>query len=484
MAKKNSRITTEKKNGRFYTPIYIVNNILDLSGYVNGDIRKKHVIDNSCGDGAFLTEIVRRYCDDCDRSGVTKDVTKSELECFVHGVELDSEEAQKCRNNVSAIAAEYGINHVNWDITCENTLQVKRFDGKMDFVLGNPPYIRVHNLGDTFDEIKTFSFAQNGMTDLFIVFYEVGLRMLNKTGVLGYITPSSFFNSLAGNYMRKQFVDHHYLEKVVDLKHFQAFEATTYTTIVILRNNKDISDVDYYTFDELSLSPKYCATLTPEDFYIVQNFYFGTKGQLELLKKIFFNFGHSDILVKNGYATLCDDVFINDFDFESPLIRPVIKASKGIKRQMLYPYDENAVLISEPELEKDTKAYKYLKSCKEKLTKRNNERDADRYWYAFGRSQALLDTYKDKVAINTLLRTKSDIKLTPAPAGTGVYSGLYMVSDTTSTKDMKAVLETDEFVLYIALLSKYKSGGYYTFSSKDLKVYLDYKFAYDGGACE
>ena len=111
MAKKNSRITTEKKNGRFYTPIYIVNNILDLSGYVNGDIRKKHVIDNSCGDGAFLTEIVRRYCDDCDRSGVTKDVTKSELECFVHGVELDSEEAQKCRNNVSAIAAEYGINH-------------------------------------------------------------------------------------------------------------------------------------------------------------------------------------------------------------------------------------------------------------------------------------------------------------------------------------------------------------------------------------
>ena len=56
----------------------------------------------------------------------------------------------------------------------------------MDYVLGNPPYVRVHNLGDSFDLIKNFLFAQNGMTDLYIVFYEIGLRMLNKDGILGY----------------------------------------------------------------------------------------------------------------------------------------------------------------------------------------------------------------------------------------------------------------------------------------------------------
>lgn len=53
-------------------------------------------------------------------------------------------------------------------------------------MLGNPPYVRVHNLGESFDEIKTYACAQNGMTDLFIVFYELGIRMLNATGVLGY----------------------------------------------------------------------------------------------------------------------------------------------------------------------------------------------------------------------------------------------------------------------------------------------------------
>ena len=25
--------------------------------------KKKHIIDNSCGDGAFLCEIIKRYCD-------------------------------------------------------------------------------------------------------------------------------------------------------------------------------------------------------------------------------------------------------------------------------------------------------------------------------------------------------------------------------------------------------------------------------------
>ena len=58
--------------------------------------------------------------------------------------------------------------------------------------------------------------------------------MFNKNGVLGYITPSSYFNSIAGAYMRKYFAQENLLKAVVDLKHFQAFTATTYTAITIL----------------------------------------------------------------------------------------------------------------------------------------------------------------------------------------------------------------------------------------------------------
>lgn len=51
-----------KQRGAIYTPAFLVNVILDFGGFTGKKILHRHVMDNSCGDGAFLTEIVRRYC--------------------------------------------------------------------------------------------------------------------------------------------------------------------------------------------------------------------------------------------------------------------------------------------------------------------------------------------------------------------------------------------------------------------------------------
>ena len=257
---KKNTITTEKSNGRFYTPAFIVNNILDLSDYCGDKILQKHVIDNSCGDGAFLIEIVKRYCEESKQKNIKATNTKKELEHFIHGIEINPIERDKCIKNLEAVSNLYGIYNVKWDIVCGDALKETRYDGKMDFVLGNPPYIRTHNLGDNFNEVKKFSYAKKGMTDLFIVFYEIGLKMLKSTRTLGYITPSSFYNSIAGYHMRKEFVRENLIYKIVNLKHFQAFKATTYSTIVVLKKNKQKKDVEYYEYDYKLLIPNYIDT--------------------------------------------------------------------------------------------------------------------------------------------------------------------------------------------------------------------------------
>lgn len=235
-----SNITIQKSNGKFYTPEFIVDNILDLCGYYGNNILKKHIMENSCGEGAFLVEIVDRYCKACLSMGMSVPSISKDLSIYIHGIEIDKYECYKCIENLNSVAQRYGIENVAWDIICADTLSIQKYNKKMDFVIGNPPYVRVHNLGDSFNEIKKFSFAQSGMTDLFIVFYEIGLNMLNEKGILGYITPSSFFSSIAGSYMRKYFVDNNYLDTIVDLKHYQAFDCTTYTTFVILKKIKMI----------------------------------------------------------------------------------------------------------------------------------------------------------------------------------------------------------------------------------------------------
>lgn len=464
-----------KTRGKIYTPNYLVKNICDMGGYVAGKIAKKHVIDNSCGDGAFLCEIVERYINDYLNRSDDKNALKKEIEKYVHGIELDHDESEKCKENMQIVCSKYGIEEVKFDVICADTLQaLPNYAGKMDFVLGNPPYVRVHNFGESYDEFKDFEFGQGGMADLYLVFYEVGIKMLNKTGVLSYIAPSSFFTSLAGKNFRNWIVKTNKVVSICDLKHFQPFNATTYTAIVTISNDKSEDVLHYYEYDSEKLMPKSVSELKQNEYNICDNFYFSTKATLKRLKKIleFIPFG-STINVKNGFATLADKVFIGNFDFESKHIIKVLKVSTGKWYQCIFPYNKNGKLISLKELEADNSLYEYMLSQKENLVKRDTEPGSD--WYGFGRTQAINDVKYDRIGINSLYKDIPDVKVTELPAGTGCYSGLYIMSEFSFDEICKA-LKNKEYIEYISMLGKYKSGGYYTCSSKDIKQYLNYYF--------
>lgn len=152
---------------------------------------------------------------------------------------------------------------------------------------------------------------------------------------------------------------------------------------------------------------------------------------------------------------------------------PVLKALTGKWFRCFFPYTADGAPLSENDIKTRHKAaYDYLLSNKSDLMKRSIEKSGD--WYLFGRSQALKNVQKDKVAVNQLIRDKSSLKINPVPRGSGVYGGLYVVSNVAVEK-VVSVLNTDEFVNYVKSLKNYKSGGYYTYSSNDLEKYLTHK---------
>ena len=55
----------EKLFGKIYTPQHIVEKILDDVGFSGSSILGKLIIDPACGDGQFLTEIVKRIIYKC-----------------------------------------------------------------------------------------------------------------------------------------------------------------------------------------------------------------------------------------------------------------------------------------------------------------------------------------------------------------------------------------------------------------------------------
>jgi len=478
---KECNCSKEKKcSGQIYTPSFIVSTILDFSGYFSCSVLKKHIIDNSCGDGAFLVEIVSRYCREFLKLSSNCSELKIDLETYVHGIEINESETVKCKERLDKVSLEYNVEGVKWDIACGNTLNVSKFDRKMDFVVGNPPYVRVHNLKENYLNVKKFNFAQNGMIDLYLVFFEIGFNMLVSDGRMCLITPSSFFRSKAGISLREFLYKKRCLLGIIDLEHFQPFAATTYTAITLC-GSKGADVIEYYKYDGKRRREIKIDTLSYESVFINGKIYLSSKRNLNLIKNIEKTYKNnsriSKVSVKNGFATLCDSVFIGKIDIKDKCVIDVIKASTGKWLKCIFPYNSEGVPISECELKrKHILVFNYLEKRKEKLIKRSIERNGS--WFLFGRSQGIQDVFRNKVAINSLITDIKSIKLNEVQAGKGIYSGLYIVSHY-SLEEIKNLILKNDFIDYVKILRNYKSGGYYTFSSSDLEKFLVYKITKD-----
>ena len=462
-----------KHSGQVFTPAFLVQNILDTCHYTGTDILQKHIIDNSCGDGAFLCEIVERYCSAYLQTDTDTGTLKSHLEQYIHGIELEQEAYGNCLYNLNLVAHKYRIDNVQWDILHQDALSVLCFDGAMDYVVGNPPYVRVHNLNTQYQNVKRFHFANAGMTDIYLVFFEIGFRMLNATGRLCYITPSSWLNSVAATNMRAYILAKKMLCTLVDLGHYQPFiGATTYTLISYFDKIHASSVFDYYTYNEQKHTPQHQQQLRIEDIAIENRFYLATKQELQTLKQIRSTTIRKWCVVKNGFATLADGVFIGDLPFSDYTI-PILKASTGKWSRAFFPYDKNGKPISKDILFRNVAIKTYMETQKATLLKGKAE-STNPEWYLYGRTQALKDVYTDKIAINTIIKDMDSIRLEPVANGSGVYSGLYMLTNVPFSI-LESLIKSDCFIRYIHTLKCYKSGGYYTFNSKDLEKYINFQ---------
>ena len=475
----NNKTTAErrktKQQGQVFTPRAIVESMLGYCGYEGAGILRKHVMDNSCGDGAFLRVMLRRYIEAARAAGLTPEAIKHDLETYIHGIDNDAAAYEACRAHLSDIAAAYGIRDVAWDLRCESALTLRQYDGQMDFVVGNPPYVRVHNLEATYDDVKAYKFAEGGMTDLYLAFFELGFRMLSPEGRLCYITPSSWLGSVAADTMRRYILQHRNLVALIDLGHYQAFEnVTTYTMIALFDLQHTNNQIEYYTYSEESHDKVYVDSFTYEQMSIGNNFYVASNKDLAMLRAIKTTPTHRFVQVKNGFATLADKIFIKDVPFKALTI-PILKASTGKWHQGFFPYDTKGKPLSKEEIFSHPEIAEYLEKNKADLLKKHTEEQKPD-WYLYGRTQALKDVYSTKYSINAIIKEVKTIKLIEVPVGSGVYSGLYILTEV-PFDIIESAIKSEEFINYLVMLKNYKSGGYYTYSSKDLEQYLNYKIS-------
>jgi adenine-specific DNA-methyltransferase len=503
----------KKENGVVYTPDWIVKEILDKANFVR-NIYIKRVIEPGCGDGAFLVQIVERIILDAKKHFISNKKIATLLNNNVFGLDIDKKAINKCKLRLDLVCEKYGIPFPVWtNIQVANILSkelMKEYLGQFDFVFGNPPYVRIQNLSKSARAFvnSNLKLCEHGSTDLYIAFFELGFMFLNETGILGYITPSSFLNSAAGKSLRSFLFDRKRVEILVDFEHHQVFEnATTYSLITIVNNNINTRDVKLYKGNSSTIDAS-SIDLSLESFrndnWILADI--ETLIKINEIKKRGTPLGKL-AKIHTGLATLKDDVFIiadptfdknkeiatfiiesEDKDIppksvkiEAKILKKIIKAStwkfstEDQHRFIIFPYKKDAdnkhKIIPEKELKQDYPlAFAYFKSVRKELDTRDKGDSAklEKYaaWYAFGRSQGIDTSFGKKIIT-------AGINLEPRfivceEEDTTYYAGYSIHCDVDLYK-LANELNSSDMNLFIKHTSGNYSGGYKSYSKSAIE---------------
>ena len=74
------------------------------------------------------------------------------------------------------------------------------------------------------------------------------------------------------------------------------------------------------------------------------------------------------------------------------------------------------------------------------------------------------------------MSAKKNLRVNQIGENVACYSGLYIIPNSylPLSRVIKILKNHKDLLNYVKILSKYKSGGYYTFSSKDMQKYINY----------
>ena len=471
------------RNDQVFTPPYIVSKMLDDIGYKGEAILNKTIFEPSFGEGAFLFEIVNRILTYGYEHHYTQDDYVAAFN-NVYGIEKDEALFNKTKENLFMCLLERGILYDWPNLICADSTTYK-FDKKFDFCVGNPPFARVHSLSqEERDRIETsYRFGQ-GNTDLYIIFFEIGLNSLKEDGKLCYITPNSYLKNSSQKQFRKYLVDKKMVKSITDYGSYQVFDGiSTYTAISLFDLSESHNKTEYVAMDSLSkrsFKTEIDLSQYNEKPWVVQN-----KKDTAFLNKIQKRkVALGDLCdVQYGVATNADKVYVvKDQDivnFDKYILRPLTKASTlNSEQYIIFPYQWNEGLqrydiISESQMqEKYPKTYSYLQKHKNALENRDMEKQGT-IWYQYGRSQGIQNSNQRKIAIKHILASDSTkCEISELTANTIVYSGIYIVVKEDKNYDLvKNILLSDDFHKYLMLSGKDMSGGYKSFNTKLIKDY-------------
>ncbi|WP_079127351.1 Eco57I restriction-modification methylase domain-containing protein [Streptomyces sp. TP-A0874] len=237
------------EHGEVFTRAWVVELILDLLGYTTDkDLCDLRLVEPACGGGAFLTVVASRISASCHMH--PRSITDA-IDA-VRAFDLLDRNVEQSRTLIAETLQEEG-----WepkDARKVATAWVRQGDyllqsdaeHRADYVVGNPPYIRLEDVPD--DRMAAYRRAcstMGGRADIYIGFYEVALRSLNPDGQLGFICADRWMRNQYGRRLRQLVTKHFSMDLALVMHDVDAFDdqVSAYPAITLISNKPQGSAV-------------------------------------------------------------------------------------------------------------------------------------------------------------------------------------------------------------------------------------------------
>lgn len=465
-------------NCQIPTPQKYVQQMLDYVDY-SKKLYGKKVLENSCGEGNILLEVVKRYIESAKSEKHSAEEIKNGLNKDIEAYEIDKECIEKCKNRLNKLAASYGIEGIEWNIKNNDFLK-EDVQNRYDFIIGNPPYITYHDMDDSQREFlkKSFSTCNNGRFDYCYAFIEASLKTLKNRGKMVYLVPCSIMtNKFAGDLRVKL---SKYITEIYDYRTIKIFsQALTSSVIIVCENLTNKSDLKYHLVKENTIFEIERKKLTDAKWSVTRD-----DNNIGVKFSDFFE-------VKNSVATLLNEAFIfkeyerrdgyyiiDEYKIEEELVKDAASI-KSLSRgensyKIIFPYrieDGKRKDYSESEFEdRFPGAVRYLKQFKDKLKKR--KKDKNTLWFQYGRSQAITSVTGNKLIIPMVI-TK-EVHVYEVGENAVPYAGYFIKCRENSRlglQDAKKILESKDFYGYVKICGTPTTATSYRISVNDIKKY-------------
>ena len=430
-----------KRLGEFYTPTEVIDYILTSVGYTYSyDIETKDLLDPACGSGGFLVRATRRLVSrylmkfgKTDKkelrnpknwkeivSRLSSDEAKIILESVqehIYGLDINPFAShiaemnllfqiidlyQKIRENYPDYKfrrfkiyrtdslekpVQKQILDYSYSAFLEEQEEIDAIKNKkFDFVVGNPPYVRVQSLDYKIREYYKENYkSAYKQFDLYVLFIEKGINWLKDNSKLGFITSNKFIKREYGKGIRSLITNRGQLTQLTDLTSIKVFKDATNDPVIVIfcnsltpmtlkyaeiqRYKEEILNHTLYHGNKEDYSDSFVRIIRIANKDLIENNWrVVSKEEQRLLDKI----NKNSLLLRDlvtgiheGLITGADDIFIVDKNIinkarlEKELLRPVLKGKeirrysiRETNRALIFPYkieNEKTQLLSEDE---------------------------------------------------------------------------------------------------------------------------------------